>query len=243
MKLINKSIVITGGTSGIGYEMVKRLHPNNNMIVIGRNAKKLDELSQKFKGVYCYQADLSKLDEIELAGRELAGQFPKIDVLINNAAIQFTPTFIEDDFRYETIAHEITLNFTSICSLSALLLPSLMHDKPAVILNINSGLGLSPKTSSAIYSATKGGLNIFTQALRYQLEETNVSVQQAFLELVDTGMTEGRGKNKMSVQEAAASILKGIEQERLDNDLGKVKLLRFLLRLSPYLASKIMKKA
>ena len=242
MKLTNKRIVITGGTSGIGYEMVKQLHHDNEIIVISRSADKLKELSQACKGIVTYQADLSKLDDIKKVGKTIAGDYKSIDVLINNAAIQYTPTFIDDDFRYDSISHEINLNFTSVCSLTSLLLPSLTHDSEAVILNINSGLALAPKTSSAIYSATKGALNIFTQALRYQLEKTNISVQQAFLDLVETGMTLGRGENKMSAANAAQTILEGLEKGKLDHDIARVKLLRLLTRLAPSLVSKIMKK-
>ncbi len=142
MKLANKSIVITGGTSGIGYEMVKQLHPQNNIIVIARNADKLDALSQRFKGIYCYQTDLSKLNEIELAGKELAEHFPKIDVLINNAAIQFTPTFIEKEFRYETIAHELAnKELPSVERLSQRLCRKLWHQLRVSLVFINYKYG------------------------------------------------------------------------------------------------------
>ena len=242
MKLNKKRIVITGGTSGIGYEMVKYLHPNNEIIVIARNTDKLNELAQEFAGISIYQADLSKLEDIEKTAPTILERFKSIDVLINNAAIQHTPTFIDDAFKYETISHEITLNFTSICSLTYLLLPALTHEEQAVILNINSGLALAPKTSSAIYCATKGALNIFSQSLRYQLENTNIGVQQAFLELVETTMTTGRGKNKMSAEKASKIILYGLEKDIEDHDIGKVKLLRFLLRLAPSVAKRILKK-
>lgn len=242
MKLNKKRIVITGGTSGIGYEMVKYLQPDNEIIVISRSANKLEELTHKFRDVISYQADLSKLDELEAVASSIVERFNTIDVLINNAAVQHTPTFVEDAFDYASINHEITLNFTSICSLTYLLLPILTHRNKAVILNINSGLALAPKTSSAIYCATKGALNIFTLSLRYQLENTNISVQQAFLELVETAMTTGRGKNKISAKEASKIILNGLERGIPDHDIGKVKLLRFLLRLAPSIAQKIMKK-
>jgi len=233
MKLNKKRVVITGGTSGIGYEMVKYLQPNNEIIVISRSADKLKNLTQEFSNVITYQADLSNLDELETIASVIADRFKIIDVLINNAAIQYTPTFNDEAFDYASINHEVTLNFTSICSLTYLLLPALTHREKAIILNINSGLALAPKTSSAIYCATKGALNIFSLSLRYQLENTNISVQQAFLELVETAMTTGRGKNKMSAEEASRIIIGGIEREVLDHDIGKVKLLRFLLRLAP----------
>lgn len=242
MKLNKKRIVITGGTSGIGYEMVKTLYPDNEIIVISRSANKLDKLAQEFKGIITYQADLSKLKELEMVASAIAERFESIGLLINNAAVQYTPTFTDESFDYESISQEITLNFTSICSLTYLLLPVLKHQDEAIILNINSGLALAPKTSSAIYCATKGALNIFSQSLRYQLENTNISVQQAFLELVETAMTTGRGENKMSSEEAAKLIIQGVERGILDHDIGKVKLLRLLLRLAPSIAQKIMKK-
>lgn len=242
MKLNKKRIVITGGTSGIGYEMAKYLHPDNEVIVISRSTEKLDELAQELEGINTYQADLAKLEDIETVANIIVEHFESIDVLINNAATQYTPTFIDDTFEYKSISYEITLNFTSICSLTYLLLPTLMHENKAVILNINSGLALAPKTSSAIYCATKGALNIFSQSLRYQLEKSNISVQQAFLELVDTAMTIGRGKNKMSAEEAAKIIIQGVERDISNHDIGKVKLLRFLLRLVPSMTQKIMKK-
>ena len=242
MKLNKKRIVITGGTSGIGYEIAKYLHQDNEVIVISRDTSKLNKLAQELDGLVTFQADLSKLEEIKNVTDTIIKRFTSIDALINNAAVQYTPSFLDDEFRYENISHEITLNFTSVCHLTYLLLPALLHSHKASILNINSGLALAPKTSSAVYCATKGALNIFSQSLRHQLENTNVSVQQVFLELVDTSMTTGRGRNKMSAKTAAKQIIYGLKHEIPEHDIGKVKLLRLLLRLAPSIAQKIMKK-
>lgn len=243
MNIKNKRIVITGGTSGIGYEVAKSLYPHNEVIVISRNASKLNNLTQELEGVITYQADLSNLDDMESVADIIVKQFGYIDILINNAAVQYAPTFLDDEFNYETIAHEITINFTSVCGLTSLLLPALMHENEAVILNINSALALTPKKTSAIYCATKGALNIFTQSLRYQLEKTNITVQQVFLELVDTEMTRGRGKNKVSAKRAANEIISGIERGIPDYYIGKVKLLKLLLCLAPPIARSILKNS
>lgn len=163
--------------------------------------------------------------------------------MINNAAIQHTPKFLDDDFRFETIAQEINTNFHSICSLIYLLLPNMLDEKQrAIILNVNSGLSLAPKTNSAIYCATKGALNIFSWSLRYQLEPTNVRVLQAMLPLVDTAMTTGRGSGKITPDAAATSLIRGIEKEIEENFIGKTKLLRHIYDLSPSLARRILKK-
>lgn len=242
MNLNKKRIVITGGTSGIGYQLVKYLQSNNDVIVISKNAKKLEALPKEFESVITYQADLSKLEEVESIAKQINEKFESIDVLINNAAVQYTPTFIDDAFKYSNINDEIIVNFTSICCLTYLLLPALTHQSKAAILMINTGLALAPKTTSAIYCATKGALNNFTQSLRYQLENSNISVQQAFLELVETSMTTGRGQNKMSAEVASKIIIQGLKDDVLDHDIGKVKLLRLLLRITPSIAKKIMKK-
>lgn len=242
MILEKRRIVITGGTSGIGYELAKHLHPLNEVIVIARSTDKLKRLAQELSGITTYQADLSNPRDVEAVADTIIKRFKSIDVLINNAAIQYTPTFLDDDFSYESISREITLNFTSVCSLSYLFLPALLHSTTAVILNINSGLGLTPKKSSAVYCGTKGAMDIFSQSLRYQLKKTNVRVQQAFLALVDTPMTYGRGEDKMSAEIAATKIIHGIEHNINDHDIGKVKLLRFLLRFMPTVARSIMIK-
>ena len=99
-----------------------------------------------------------------------------------------------------------------------------------------------PKTTSAIYCATKGALNIFSQSLNYQLEDTNIDVQQVFLELVETPMSQGRGSAKISAKSAAQKIIEGIALGITEHNIGKVKLLRLLLRIAPSIARKIMKK-
>lgn len=242
MKLRNKRIVLTGGTSGVGSEMAKYLYQDNEVIVISRDKQKLGNLARELEGIKIYQADLSMPRDVEAVAYAIIKDFESIDMLINNAAVQYTPAFTSEAFDTGSISLEVSLNFTSVCCLTSLLLPVLTHENKAVILNINSGLALVPKTSSAVYCASKAALNSFSQSLRYQLEDSNICVQQAFLGLVDTAMTEGRGNKKMSAEEAAALIIKGVEHNIKEHDIGKVKLLRLLLRIAPSIARRIMKK-
>lgn len=222
--------------------MVRLLSPYNTLLVVSRPGEKLDALEKEFPSINTYQADLSKPTEYETLVHDILQNHPKIDVLINNAAIQYCPEFLDDDFAYETITYEVNLNLVSICALSYLLLPALLNEKSeSVIANINSGLALAPKTGSAVYCATKSAMNAFSQSLGYQLENTNVRVTQAFLPLVDTPMTQGRGKGKLSPERAAMDIICGIEKGLSVNNIGKVKLLYFLAIFAPWLARKIMK--
>ncbi|NQZ83536.1 MAG: SDR family NAD(P)-dependent oxidoreductase [Colwellia sp.] len=242
MILKHKTIVITGGTSGIGREMVKVLSIDNEVIVIGRNSEKLASLATQHQGLHVYQADLVVQTDVNRIAIEISKRFPHIDVLINNAALQYSAVFLDDNFNPQHIADEISVNLTSVCNLTYQLLSALRHGERALILNVNSGLALAPKTSSAVYCATKAALNTFSQSLSYQLENTNIRILQAFLELVDTPMTQGRGDKKMSATHAANLIVKGLNNEIANHHIGKVKLLNFLLRIAPSIAKKIMKK-
>ncbi|MDO6428577.1 SDR family NAD(P)-dependent oxidoreductase [Thalassotalea sp. 1_MG-2023] len=242
MKLKNRRIVITGGTSGIGYQLVKQLFSANELIVIARDQYKLNALREKFSGITTLKADLARPTETKAVAEKIVNEYQYIDLLINNAAVQYCQHFIDDTFLTQQIIDEVNVNLTSVCMLTHQLLPTLLHQEKAIILNVNSGLALAPKTSSAVYCATKAALNNFSQSLRYQLAKTNIQVQQVFLPLVDTPMTTGRGVKKLSVEQAAYQILTGLENEVLEHALGKVKLLKLLLRFTPSIAKNIMKK-
>ena len=241
MDIVGKHIVITGGASGIGLELVGQLYEQNTISTFARPSPGLEKLKTTYNRVAVFETDFSDLKSVEQAADHLAKSGKKIDILINNAAVQYTPHFIDEDFRYETIKREIDVNFTSVCTLIYLLMPNMLQDNSSIIMNINSGLALAPKSSSAVYCATKGALNIFSQSLGYQLEHTNIEVKQAFLPLVDTAMTTGRGRGKLTAQQAATEIIRALSNSKSVSDIGKVKLLRFIHRLSPTLAYSIMK--
>lgn len=241
MAISGKHIVITGGTSGVGLELVKQLYGGNHLSIIARPSRGLEQLRAKYEGAGIYEAELSDLKQVEEAADQIVKDHDHIDILINNAAVQYTPKFLDDDFSYNRIKQEVDVNFTSVCCLIYLTLPALLNSKSATILNVNSGLGLVPKTNSAIYCATKGALNILSQSLRHQFAETNITVMQAFLPLVDTRMTAGRGAGKLSADSVAAKIISRLTRRRLDFDIGIVRILRPLARFLPALASKIMK--
>jgi len=242
MRLHGRTLVITGATSGIGRALADRLANSNRLIVVGRSSARSTALLEAHPKITFLDADLAEPGDVERAGAVVA-EAGEIDGLINCAAVQETPALPDPAFDLDAMHREIAINFTAVCHLTARLLPLLVQRSEAFVLNVNSGLGLVPKTSSAVYCGTKGGLNIFTLALRNQLRGTPVRALQAFLPLVDTPMTEGRGTGKISAADAAGRIIAGIERGVEDNDIGKVKLLRRILRMSPALARRIMRDA
>ncbi|MEM6990093.1 MAG: SDR family NAD(P)-dependent oxidoreductase, partial [Myxococcota bacterium] len=118
-------------------------------------------------------------------------------------------------------------------------LPELIARPRAALVQVTSGLALSPKASAPVYCATKSGLRAFTRALRWQLARTNVCVLEVLPPLVDTAMTRGRGRGKMSPEDVAAEIVAALRRGDTEAYLGKSKLLRWLSWIAPHLAAAI----
>ncbi|HEY9081105.1 SDR family oxidoreductase [Magnetovibrio sp.] len=243
MHLHDRTILVTGATSGIGRALSLQLAAHGNHVVaVGRDADKLSALQHELPNATTMRCDLtSKTSVIELALRIEAEQLP-VSVLINNAAVQFTPRFTDDDFSFDGIEAEITTNFTAVAWLTALLLPRLLeHNNGSAIVNLSSGLAFYPKPSSALYCASKAALHSLSQALRYQLDGTNVRVSEVLLPLVDTPMTEGRGTNKLTPEFTAQKIIQGVARDVDEIYIGKARILPILNRISPALTRRILR--
>ncbi|TQF70795.1 SDR family oxidoreductase [Pseudoalteromonas luteoviolacea] len=244
MNLKDKIIVITGGTSGVGRQLVASLCQHNTVIVIARPSHRLTQLAKTHHNINVYSADLADPCHYQPLVASIKQEFPAIDILINNAATQHTTTFTEPNFNYDTISQEINVNFNAICSLSYLFIPVLAKAKEgAAILNVNSGLALVPKKTSAVYCASKAAMNIFSQSLSYQLEDTQIDVLQAFLPLVKTPMTQGRQSSKLTPEQAAEKVIDGLKRRVPINNIGKIKLLRALNAFVPGLAKNLLKRS
>lgn len=243
MQFKNQTILITGGTSGIGRALVDiLLQQNNQLIIIGRNPHKLDELQAIYPGIRTYTCSLDAPEHLEDLIVNIQQDWNDIAVIINNAAMQYNKKMTDRDFDLDSIQQEINLNLVTPIKMCAYFLPYLLkHGRPSTIINISSGLALFPKVSSAVYSATKAGLHNFSQALGYQTEKTSIKVVDVILPLVDTPMTQGRGKKKLSAVVAAQQILQGVESGKTAIYPGKSRWIPLISRISPSLMARIMK--
>lgn len=243
MQLTGKQILITGGNSGIGLRLVRQLHTKqNHIIVASRTQNQWDNLKALQTKVTLLQCDLSSKEQILHMVQRLKEKQFTLDMLINCAAIQNTPKLIDKDFRFDDIAPEVITNFVAPVWLCHLLLPDLLTRSEAAIVNISSGLAFYPKTSSAVYCATKAALHNFSQSLRYQLAETTVSVMEVILPLVDTPMTSDRGRGKVAPEYAAQKIIEGIQRNRNEIYVGKSRLLPLMMRIWPGRLKRILQR-
>jgi short-subunit dehydrogenase involved in D-alanine esterification of teichoic acids len=174
---------------------------------------------------------------------------PELSILINNAAVQLTYAFpdIPSKDADSKLRLELSTNLVAPLLLSAYLLPLLAEQPEAALVNLTSGLALAPKKSAAVYCASKAGLRTFTKALRYQVEDAgwNVRVVEATLPLVDTPMTAGRGsaRLKLSPEQVAREILRGLAKNRKDVRVGGVKAFAALYRPSPASAERVLRNS
>lgn len=173
--------------------------------------------------------------------QKLVNRYPNVNILINNAGIQYNYEFTNPEITPELIEAELRTNLIAPLQLIKLMLPHLLNKPEAAIINVSSGLGLVPKESAPVYCGSKAGIHIATKALRWQLETTSIKVFEIIAPLVDTPMTQGRGKGKISPDALVNEFWHDFTRDRYEMRIGKTKLLFFLQRWFPQLADKILR--
>lgn len=242
MELKNNTILITGGSSGIGLALAKRfLSLNNKIIITGRDKEKLVKIQKDFPEIYIFTGDLTHKNTLEELVSLIKQNYLDLNILINNAAVQYNYHFIEESNFLDKIDYEIGINLSLPMKLTALLLPIILKNKNSAVVNVSSGLFIAPKKSASVYCASKAAIHSFSKTLRYQLENTNVKVFELIPALIDTPMTAGRGKSKLTPEQLVEEFLKDFKSDKWESYIGKTKLLRLISRIYPKLADRIMK--
>ena len=244
MKLDGHTILLTGGTSGIGLELLRQFYKNNNRIIVAsRNSEKLNRLHSEFPNVSTVVCDLSDGKSVRSLLRHCLNTYPDINILINNAGMQYNYNWLEEEDGFHKISHELKVNLISPLHLVYGMLPQLSKKEEAAVINVTSALALHPKKSAPVYCSSKAGLHNFSKALRYHVEKSNVRVFDIIPPLVDTPMTEGRGSGKMSPEKLVDEFMKNFKRNKYESYIGKAKLLRFIGRIYPKAADNILKNA
>ena len=239
MKLQHKTILITGGTSGIGLELARQLLARGNTVIVtGRTQEKLDAAKRALPGMHTFQSDVSDPAAIEALHGSVLAQFPALDTLINNAGIMRNLNFNQDRDLTD-VTREIEINLSGPVRMIQQFLPQLKTRREALIVNVSSGLAFIPYPASPVYSAAKAALHSFTQSLRVQLEGTGVSVIELAPPSVETPLFRGefaqetKGQKGMDVAVLVKRAIAGIEAGEPEIRPGLSNVLRGMSRLAP----------
>jgi len=236
MKLTGRTILITGGSSGIGLAFaLKFLEFGNEVIVTGRRQSVLDEVKAKYPKLHTIQSDVADPAQVAALAVRVENDFPGLDVLMNNAGILLYKNLRASASDLDDLMAEVNINVGGVIRTTSALINVLAANKGTVI-NVSSGLAFVPLPAAPIYSATKAAIHSYTLSLRFQLEANSVEVVEIMPPAVKTDMTtelvEG-GASVMSTEDLVKQCFSALKSGSLEIHPGQTKMLALLRRLAP----------
>jgi len=176
MKFTGNTILITGGTSGIGLGLALRFHQaGNKVIVAGRRKDLLDQITVEHPGIEGLELDVADPTSIARASKTVASKYPDLNVLVNNAGIMLWEDLLEPT-SLEIAEDTVSVNLLGTIRMVYAFLPQLVNKSDAVIMNVTSSLAFVPLPATPTYNATKAALHSFTESLRIQVADASVQV-------------------------------------------------------------------
>ncbi|MEI7254137.1 SDR family oxidoreductase [Dickeya dadantii] len=187
MKMTGNTILITGGGSGIGLGLAAAFHQRGNqVIIVGRREAALRQAAADFPGMAWRVLDQRDPAAISAFVGQLTQDYPALNVLINNAGIQRREDLTRPD--PQLIDDTVSTNLLGPLWLTGALIPHLLRQPHAAVLNVTSELAFLPQAITPTYCASKAALHAYTDALRCQLRQTTVQVIEIIPPWVQTGL-------------------------------------------------------
>jgi hypothetical protein len=185
----NKTVIITGGSEGVGAATARLFaEAGANLMLVARNKKNLDVLAEELRSktkVEIFPMDVSDADACVDLFKKAAFEFDRVDVLVNNAG--YHKRGLVEDVAANDLATIIDVNLKAPIRLSRIALPYLREAGGGAIVNVGSLAGRAPIPGSAAYAASKAGLRAFTYALGIELAGSNIKVAVVSPGPIDTG--------------------------------------------------------
>ena len=239
MDVTNNTILITGGTSGIGLEFATQfLSLGNTVIITGRNQERLDQVQQLLPKVHTFQSDVSDPKAIIALYEKVVAQFPGLNMLINNAGEMRKINLQDRSIDLENINREIEINLSGPIRMVQQFLPHLKMQQHAAIMNVTSGLALVPYPIAPIYGATKSGLRSYTKSLRIQLKHTGIKVFELVAPAANTPLNDKFGadvaaQSLMAADKLVAAAIKGFKKDQPEIYPGLAAIIKIMSRIAP----------
>lgn len=247
MKLTDRTILITGGSAGIGLAFaLKFLELGNHVIVTGRNRSTLEQLKASYPKLHTIQSDVADSSQVSSLARRVKAEYPKLDVLMNNAGIMLHKNLMVPAADLDGLTTEIDINLNGLIRTTSAFVDILTANQ-GTLINVSSALAFVPLSSAPIYCATKSAVHAYTQSLRFQLENTGVEVIELMPPGVKTAMTadlpEGGGVKLITTDELIRQSFAAFKAGKLEIRPGQANLLALMRRLAPGFINRQLWKA
>ncbi len=232
MRTDGHTILITGGSTGIGLAMSEEfIRRGNKVIACARTESTLSDAKKRLPNLVTRRCDLSKEAEREALHDWVMQNHPDISVLVNNAGIQRMVDFTKGPADLQKVRDtdgqdEIDVNFKALVYMTALFVPHLMKTDESAIVNVSSGLGFAPLAIMPVYCATKAAVHSFTVSLRHQLRSTRVRVFEIIPPMVDTNLDKGARESRQQRDrgippaDVAKATLKALQEDTFEAAVG-----------------------
>ena len=204
---MNNTIIITGGSDGLGKTLAESLSRDNNVIILATNEEKLREVANEYNCEYkvCDVSDHNRVDEVV---KEIYNDYGNIDILINNAGLWIQEELDVND--YNRINDVIDVNLLGVINCSKAVIPYMKEKKDGLIININSQAGINHKAERVVYNASKWGVTGFSKSLQDEVAKYGIRVTNVMPGMMKTDMFK-----KMNIEKNMANGIDTKEVSRL----------------------------
>ncbi|KGO91414.1 SDR family oxidoreductase [Flavobacterium subsaxonicum] len=236
MKTTDNTVLITGGSAGIGLALAERfIAEGNHVIITGRDQNRLNEAAAQLGNkVTAIAFDVSKPEDVTALVARLTAEFPNLNVLINNAGQAYYYKLDENADAFAKAEHEMLVNYLSVIRLTEKLLPLLKQQPEAAVVNVSSIAAFVPNAGIPTYSASKAALHSYSQSLRLLLEDTQVKVFELMPPLVNTSFSKDiGGENGIAPSVLADDLLAAFASDTYQIHTGNTALIYELSKSDP----------
>lgn len=241
MRIDGKSILITGGATGVGFELAKAFYQRGARVAVcGRRESALEDAKSKLPPLKTYICDVTNGAATRALLHELEERMGGVDILINNAAIYHAGEQLDDGDDPTEIASEISINMLAPIQLTKLFLPHLRTRPAAAVINVTSNLAFTPAPFANVYCATKAGLHSFSLGLRAQLAGTGIKVFELMAPLTDAPISAEVPTKKYPARSLALETLRAVTNDHYEIHAGRTKAFYWLYRAAPKLAARVV---
>lgn len=220
MRLSGNTVLITGGSSGIGYAMAEAfLEAGSTVVICARGERRLVEAQRRHPNLHTRVCDIADREARQALAAFVADRFPQLNVLVNNAGVQRDIDLTLGVEEFLAGDNEIRVNLEAPIILSALLIPLLARNPEPALINVSSGLGFVPMANMPVYCASKAGMHAFSMAMRVQVGKLRMKVFEIVPPMVDTALNPlGRAKRGgfkagLDPKEFVAAVMAGLEND------------------------------